>query len=320
MSACQANMCQERTQLVVGSPPQGQGSQDNGHSVRQGDVRLAGAGQDALMLALYALQAWRGAPLSLLCTLALVCRPVNVRWLGRNSGYSNKPVAQALRYLEERGLADKSDQGWQLSQHGRQLLLRIASGFGVGIAPRDLPVEDAPEAIAERTEQAETTADAGAIADRSDLADGRPGLCFQDEERCDPVDGWKFSAPATAVNDLIFKITQQSSSSRGAGVQNSPKTASQVYENRLVLQKAGVGEPKLSSLARMPGLQATDIRAWVAHLSKRRGGECGPGLLIHVLETGQPPPHPYDGSGALTQEERDLRRRDYAKWEHIHDG
>jgi hypothetical protein len=281
-------------------------------------------GQDELTLALYTVQAWKGATLSLLLTLALVREGVNARWLARNSGYSEKPVAQALSYLEERGLAQKSKQGWQLSQQGRQLLLCIAGGLVSSVTPQGQTIETQPGELPDKRspEEAHEALAGQQAGDLTHDSADHPREAHLPGERQrqgagEPVQEkrWKFSLPATTVNDSGFKIAHQSSSSRGAEAFDPPENAQGMYENRLVLQKAGVGEPKLSSLACMPGLQAADIRAWVAHLRQRRGGEYHPGLLIHVLEMGDPPPRGYAGACALSQEERELKRHKYAEWE-----
>jgi hypothetical protein len=46
----------------------------------------------------------KGAPLAILITLSLVRQPVTKEWLERTSGYTDKPVSQALAYLTENGL------------------------------------------------------------------------------------------------------------------------------------------------------------------------------------------------------------------------
>lgn len=66
------------------------------------------------------------------------------------------------------------------------------------------------------------------------------------------------------------------------------------------LRALGIGEPKRSALARMAHVTPEHIRSWHAHLDYAKGKAYRPGLLIHVLETGDPAPqvrengHPLD--------------------------
>jgi hypothetical protein len=54
------------------------------------------------------------------------------------------------------------------------------------------------------------------------------------------------------------------------------------------LRSAGIYEPKRSFLARQPWITPDHIRLWQAHLRSR--GRDSTGLLIHCLQSGQPPP------------------------------
>lgn len=62
----------------------------------------------------------------------------------------------------------------------------------------------------------------------------------------------------------------------------------------------GIGEPKRSSLARLDYITVEYILAWHHHLGYVKGEDYRTGLLIHVLETGDPAPevnelgHPLD--------------------------
>ena len=66
------------------------------------------------------------------------------------------------------------------------------------------------------------------------------------------------------------------------------------------LRAVGIGEPKRSSLAQLAYVNPEYIQAWHAHLQYIKGAAYKPGLLIHVLETGDPAPevsengHPLD--------------------------
>jgi hypothetical protein len=65
----------------------------------------------------------KGAPLAVLITLSLVRQPVTKEWLERTTGYTDKPVSQALAYLTENGLALGTHAGWQLTESARGLPL-----------------------------------------------------------------------------------------------------------------------------------------------------------------------------------------------------
>ncbi len=73
----------------------------------------------------------KGAPLSIWMVLSLVHQRVTQEYLERATGYTDKPVSQALAYLQEIGLADHSNAGWQLVKETAKqlpLTLRIDEG------------------------------------------------------------------------------------------------------------------------------------------------------------------------------------------------
>ncbi len=61
----------------------------------------------------------KGAPLSILMVLSMVHQRVTQEYLERSTGYTDKPVSQALAYLQEIGLADHTRSGWQLIKSDR---------------------------------------------------------------------------------------------------------------------------------------------------------------------------------------------------------
>ncbi len=67
----------------------------------------------------------KGAPLSILFLLGFVKQPVSQEWLERNSGYTDKPVSQALQYLQEHGLVMHSSGGWIASSNAQQLVMGL---------------------------------------------------------------------------------------------------------------------------------------------------------------------------------------------------
>jgi hypothetical protein len=66
----------------------------------------------------------KGAPLSVVLALMFAGSPVGVDWLCRVTGYTDKPISQALKYLEDLQIATSTNryQSWQLAK-GYQLPL-----------------------------------------------------------------------------------------------------------------------------------------------------------------------------------------------------
>jgi len=56
------------------------------------------------------------------------------------------------------------------------------------------------------------------------------------------------------------------------------------------LARAGIGEPKRSELARLPHMSDRLVQDWQAELVESRGEKYTTGLLVHVLQLGEPPP------------------------------
>lgn len=63
----------------------------------------------------------KGAPLSILMILRLVHQPVSSEYLETATGYTDKPIRKALRYLQEIGMALQSARGWILASGEKQL-------------------------------------------------------------------------------------------------------------------------------------------------------------------------------------------------------
>ncbi len=56
------------------------------------------------------------------------------------------------------------------------------------------------------------------------------------------------------------------------------------------LKEAGVSNPKRRALASLPQITPESIRAWEVNLKYEKGEKYKPGLLIHMLESGEPTP------------------------------
>ncbi len=57
----------------------------------------------------------KGAPLACLVLLSLSSLPVSKEWLARTAGYTDKPISQALSYLQDQGYVGWSRSGWSLA-------------------------------------------------------------------------------------------------------------------------------------------------------------------------------------------------------------
>jgi len=57
----------------------------------------------------------KGAALSVLVLLVINRGGVSQQFLERNSGYTDKPVSQALAYLQENGIVIRTSAGWQIA-------------------------------------------------------------------------------------------------------------------------------------------------------------------------------------------------------------
>ena len=93
----------------------------------------------------------KGAPLSV-CTALIFAddHPVDQAWLARNTGYTDKPVKQALAYLMEHGFVSRTAGGWVITAQTRLLLLHPAPADGQPESiPPDPPVpnsdQDSPD-------------------------------------------------------------------------------------------------------------------------------------------------------------------------------
>jgi hypothetical protein len=68
----------------------------------------------------------KGAPLSIFIALGMVRQRVSQEWLAGATGYTDKPICHALKYLREVGLVDQTSSGWQLvKENAKQLPLAM---------------------------------------------------------------------------------------------------------------------------------------------------------------------------------------------------
>ncbi len=94
------------------------------------------------------------------------------------------------------------------------------------------------------------------------------------------------------TKDQLIEAVDPPNPRNNANVQSSPEAAA-------TLGSLGIGEPKRSALARLDYVTPEYIRSWHAHLNYVKGDAYRPGLLIHVLETGDPAPEVQDNGHPL---------------------
>lgn len=101
-------------------------------------VRGAGeaGGGEVIVNPLQLARQLKGAPLSVMFVLTCVQARVSQEFLERHTGYTDKPVSQALEYLRDLGMVDQTRAGWRLTGAAQQLPMpMVAVEEGAGDAP-----------------------------------------------------------------------------------------------------------------------------------------------------------------------------------------
>jgi hypothetical protein len=219
----------------------------------------------------------KGAPLSILMVLSLVHQRVTQEYLERATGYTDKPVSQALAYMQEIGLADHTNVGWQLVEEMvKQLPLPLS-------LDEEIPTDHQNDENVNRSRI--------------------------EEQRADPTDkknaGRNISDSLTTTTlsnkDLIDSVVVDSSN-------NARNRNNSDFEGNLEeFKRLGVGKNKRTeALARMKHINPEYIRAHLKGLKKKDSK----GLAIMRMEQGEDAPE--RSIDDLTPEER---RAKYAEWE-----
>lgn len=197
----------------------------------------------------------KGAPISIILVLSFSTLRVTQEWLERATGYTDKPVSQALQYLREIGLVDHTRSGWQLTGEGKQLPLGLALEESTtetpcenrGTAQSDTEIlEEMPEEVSRNISDSITT---------------------------------------TTIKDSKLRVKGSSKYCNGDPSRNFSDS-----ELKTALESAGIKGVKLKALLSRGGIRPVDVVAWEAELRERYGGRYRPGLLVHVLESGDPAP------------------------------
>jgi len=82
------------------------------------------------MLSLRDIRTLKGAPLAILILCMLDQQPHSASWYERMSGYTDKPVTQALRLLVELDFLLKTPKGWMISTDQQ---LKLSTAYPQGI-------------------------------------------------------------------------------------------------------------------------------------------------------------------------------------------
>ena len=192
--------------------------------------------------------------------------------------YDPKIVAKGLKILSDTGYATKITGGWQLTQGGQQLALYFQQPSAIEekvgetpILPVDNPVDnfqDGQEIII--LEDQQNTAKVGKTPIFSTKVGNSP----------------TFAPTTTTVNNRSIKSKEFSSSS-SQEVGKNPTFP----ENKKILKKAGVGEPKRTQLANLPHVTPDYLQAhitvWGLEEDPRKRGI---GLLIFKIQNADPAP------------------------------
>ncbi len=199
----------------------------------------------------------KGAPLSILFALTIVTQWVSQAWLERTTGYTDKTIAQALGYLEEIGLADHTSAGWQLTGAAKQLPLPLK--------------EISPQSRGEGGEDQEENREEQELITAENKSD-------------DSYHHRRISDPSIIIINDSVKEEEINNNNNKGGRKNSD---SGVLE---ALSRAGIMGKKRVSLAQLAWVTVESVSAWEAALKREKKERYSPGLLISVLESGDPPP------------------------------
>lgn len=93
-----------------------------------------------------------------------------------------------------------------------------------------------------------------------------------------------------ARRDRRDRQRRQGRPGKPAGWQPSAQDTPQQAALRQTLREAGILEPRRSALLALPHLTPQIVKGWERYLKLVKGDRYSTGLLIHVLESGDPPP------------------------------
>lgn len=115
-----------------------------------------------IRLSVEAVRGLKGAPASIILVLWVNRLGVSQEYLERNTGYTDKPISQALEYLREHGHVVKTASGWKLAGNDQQLPLGMSEVVSDEVSGEVLDAADPAPLQAE-----------GPLGDASDITSGR---------------------------------------------------------------------------------------------------------------------------------------------------
>jgi hypothetical protein len=164
----------------------------------------------------------KGAPISIFVLMKLIQQPVNAEFLQRTTGYSDKPVQEALLLLEDYGMISRNGRyGWQIAEGAKLIPLSVMLDD-----PEEQPV----------------------LEDDQMMLDG-----IIDGSR-NNSESEKFRVPSSRSINLDIETLEI----KDPPLEDPEKL--RVQENLAECARAGIAEPKRSELARLPHVDARMIR------------------------------------------------------------
>lgn len=202
----------------------------------------------------------KGAPLAVLVVLSYAGQRVSQDYLERCSGYSDKPVSQALEYLRDLGVVDRSAAGWGLCE-GQQLVLGQPAQLTMGeVVETDAAGQSVGQESAVGSEAAVEVIEADFEPDNSDCSGGSRKVS---------------DSPLKKEVLINLNIKESSSSLTLKGAE------SEFFRLVGLLVRSGVYESVARELAGQVGVGFGQLRAWVFEQSLEP--KYTPGLLAYWL-------------------------------------
>jgi hypothetical protein len=202
----------------------------------------------------------KGAALSILVLLAYSPVPVTQKWLEIHSGYSDKPVSDALYYLREHGYVFKQSKGWLLNRGTRQLIL---------------PTE--AESIQNLADQTDRSHLASQEQESQPVEDPQPDNSDQDGQ------GRKLSdSPSNSINKESFK--EDSINTITSDTRNITDSIEEEKEKEVIRAFDDCGlRVNGRTMPLIPQLTGSEVRsAWRELYVQGRQQETG--ILVTILE------------------------------------
>lgn len=203
-------------------------------------------------------------PAIVLLLMLRLDRACGARELADILGLDEHTVGKYLRQLSKLNLVARSARfnGYLALQSGRQLILGPRDSLSGGPSRLD--------ALAEATAR-----------NLQPAATSTTTLIVEEEGGEEEVD--------VETHPTVRKF-QSGSRKNPAAAGGSPEAPGSAEHAGVIaaLLEAGIGEPKRSALAALPHVTPTYVRAWEMQLKRDKGARYSTGLLIHVLESGDP--------------------------------